>query len=198
MDTAAQLGIDPTWRPQLHCMIDLETMSSNSNAAIVSIGACTFSASIGITGKFYTNVSLQDCMKRGLHVDANTIMWWLKQSDEARSALDADPKADLHVGPDTLYNALTGLEKFLNYRMSEYKIWGNGATFDNVVLANAYRALGDYMPMNFRNDSCYRTMKNMFPQVPVPERKGTHHNALDDAVFQAEHLIEIFKHLGIE
>ena len=196
MNTAT-VGTDTAWKPSLHCMIDLETMSSNSNAAIVSIGACTFSASVGITGKFYINVSLQDCMKYGLHVDSNTVMWWLKQSEEARSALDADPKAPLHVQPSKLSDALTELEKFLNYRMHEYKIWGNGATFDNVVLANAYRALGDFMPMNFRNDSCYRTMKNTFG-IPLPERKGTHHNALDDAVYQAEHLIEIFKHLGIQ
>lgn len=183
----------------MHVMIDLETMSSNSNAAIVSIGACTFSVKHGVNPvKFYINVSLQDCMKYGLHVDGNTVMWWLKQSEEARSALQADEKALLYVQPSKLSDALTELERFLNYRMHEYKIWGNGAAFDNVVLANAYRALGDFMPINFRNDSCYRTMKNMFPHVPIPERKGTHHNALDDAVFQAEHLIEIFKHLRIE
>jgi hypothetical protein len=35
----------------------------------------------------------------------------------------------------------------------------------------------------------------MFPNVPM-ERSGTHHNALDDAISQAKHLIEISKAHG--
>jgi exodeoxyribonuclease VIII len=42
----------------------------------------------------------------------------------------------------------------------------------------------------FWKDRCYRTIKNCYPDVPF-DRRGTHHNALDDARSQALHLIAI-------
>ena len=74
-------------------------------------------------------------------------------------------------------------------------IWGNGAAFDNVVLASAFRATGMQVPWAFWNDRCYRTVKSLFSNVKL-KRSGTHHNALDDAVTQAKHLLEIAEHYG--
>ena len=169
-----------------HVMLDLETMSSNSNASIASIGACKFSVEKGIEDTFYINVKLSSCIASGLHVDGNTIMWWMQQSDAARNALNPDQ-----------FDLTYALDAFTSWFNGSTYLWGNGAPFDNVVLSNAYKAVGFEQPWSFRNDSCYRTIKNMVPAVLLPERKGTHHNALDDAVYQAEHLIKIFKHLGI-
>ena len=166
-------------------MLDLETMSSNSNAAIVSIGACKFSVDKGIEDTFYINVKLTSSIAAGLHVDGDTVMWWMNQSDEARKALLNDQ-----------FDLTYALDAFTSWFDGSIYLWGNGAPFDNVVLSNAYKAVGFEQPWSFRNDSCYRTIKNMFPTVIADERKGTHHNALDDAVFQAEHLIKIFKYLG--
>jgi len=47
-------------------------------------------------------------------------------------------------------------------------------------------------PWYFWNDRCYRTMKSLYPQIPM-ERDGVHHNALDDAISQARHLMAILK-----
>ena len=69
-------------------------------------------------------------------------------------------------------------------------MWGNGATFDNVILANAYRGAGLPVPWKFWNDKCYRTIKGFFPQIKL-QRIGTHHNAQDDAESQAWHLINM-------
>ena len=171
-------------------MIDLETMSSNSNAAIVSIGACKFSVENGIEDTFYVNVDLPSCIEKGMHVNGDTIMWWLGQSKEARDILQVDRF--------NLTNALDEFTSWFNSAKYGKYLWGNGATFDNVVLSNAYKAVGFKQPWNYRNDCCYRTLKNLTPEVTAPERKGTHHNALDDAMYQAEHLIKIFKHLGIK
>ena len=169
-----------------HCMLDLETMSSRSNAAIVSIGACKFSVAHGIEDTFYINIKLSSSMASGLHIDGDTVMWWMNQNDSARNALNTDQ-----------FDLTYALDAFTNWFDKTTYLWGNGATFDNVVLANAYKAVGFEQPWNFRNDSCYRTMKNMFPKITIENRKGTHHNALDDAVYQAEHLIKIFESIGL-
>ena len=68
----------------------------------------------------------------------------------------------------------------------------NGATFDNVILHKAFDAVGKRSPWSFRRDMCFRTMASMFPAVPRRMRLGTHHDSLDDARYQAQHLLDIF------
>lgn len=77
------------------------------------------------------------------------------------------------------------------------RVWGNGSDFDNVILRNAYAAIGSTYPWRYNDNMCYRTIKNLAPDVKMA-RQGVHHNALDDARSQALHLIAICNHLGIQ
>jgi exodeoxyribonuclease VIII len=99
-----------------------------------------------------------------------------------------------------IVSALTAFDGWIeNVTGSNSKIlkgvWGNGASFDNTILTETYKRLGRTPPWPFWKDRCYRTVKSMFPNVPM-ERSGTHHNAMDDALTQAQHLIEINKVYG--
>ena len=172
-------------------MVDLETMSTSHDAAIVAIGAVAFNVSTGkmCDTDFYCTVDLQSSIDTGGKVDGATVMWWLKQGDEARAALANSPRS--------LATALLGFNVFVNQftvGREKARVWGNGATFDNVVLASAYRRCGLELPWSFRNDRCYRTMKALRPSVTV-ENVGVAHNALHDALYQASHLIAIWKTL---
>jgi exodeoxyribonuclease VIII len=40
----------------------------------------------GLGDTFYAPVLLQSCVDVGLTIDASTVLWWMRQSDEARSA----------------------------------------------------------------------------------------------------------------
>ena len=168
-------------------MIDLETMSTDSNAAIVSIGAVFFNEN-EIGKKFYVNVDLGSSVMAGGVTDQDTINWWNKQSESVRYALE-DMKQPIE-------RALKFFTEFLG-DAKNIKIWGNSSAFDNVILANAYKRLGNDVPWQFWNDRCYRTMKSLFKDVEM-KREGEHHNAEDDAVSQAKHLIEIVKKHGIK
>lgn len=172
-----------------HVMLDLETLSTDSNAAIASIGAVIFcDEKLELLDEFYVNVDIQSSIDHGGVVSGSTIEFWLDQSDEARSSLLVDTR---HI-----IDALSMFESFIREAGGIAGVWGNGAAFDNVVLANAYKRSGVYKsaPWPFYRDMCYRTMKNFYPGVEF-ERQGVHHNALDDAKSQANHLIEIFKSL---
>ena len=74
----------------IQVMLDLETMSVRSNAAIASIGAVKFDTETGIVDKFYRTVDLRTSKAVGLHVDPETVGWWNNQSKEARQALLKD------------------------------------------------------------------------------------------------------------
>lgn len=168
----------------MHVMIDLETMGTRPDAPIIAIGAVAFDAK-AIHNEFYVVVDLADSVAEGGVIDPSTVLWWMKQSDEARAAFAREGRA--------LGLALGRFREWVGtYDVSG--VWGNGASFDNAILSEAYRRMGNDAPWPFYMDRCYRTMKSISP-VPM-ERGGTHHNALDDARDQAIHLQMISKDMG--
>lgn len=157
-----------------HIMVDLETADNVPTSAIVSIGAVAF-AGPRKGEKFYTAVDLQSSITAGLTLSTDTMLWWAKQSPEARAVFD-DP---MRV---PLVQALRGFAEFVP---AGAKVWGNGASFDNAILSTAYRLCGLPLPWKFWDDRCYRTVA---AHLPRRVQQGTHHNALDDAISQADHL----------
>lgn len=168
----------------LDVMLDLETMGAGPTAAIIAVGAVQFDPAAGTLGdEFYAVVDLQSSVAAGLHIDPSTVLWWLRQSDEARAAVTepGSPLADV-------------LRDFAGWLPAGARVWGNGAGFDNVVLASAYRAVGMRTPWSYRDDRCYRTLRALNPDVEYA-RSGTAHNALHDARSQARHALELLAYL---
>lgn len=165
-------------------MIDLEAMNNTSMSAIISIGAVKFNVSKNrIEDYFYFNVDLQSSLDIGLKAGGETIKWWLKQ----------DPEAILNLSEEPIVTIREALLRFSTWVGIKPVIWGNGAGFDNVVLANAYRLCGLEKPWKYYHDRCYRTAKNLYPEITL-ERTGIKHNALVDATYQAEHLMKILNY----
>lgn len=167
-----------------HFMIDLETMSTASDAAILSIGVQPFDPrgdGIDEGAGLLINVDLQACMTAGLRVDASTIMWWLAQSDDARAAL-YNKMSDAVL----LSTALTELVAFgqRSGGWSWAKVWSNGAAFDIPILEHAFRVCRRDIPWEYNNVLDVRTMKWLAPDVPKVTPTVIH-NALSDAQAQA-------------
>ena len=174
-----------------HIMLDLETMGNSSNAAIVAIGAVKFDVANGITDSFYQKVDLESAVDNGGVMDPSTVIWWLGQNDAARKELQAPGCISPSILP-TLVEFSAWLGDGLHAR-----IWGNGAAFDNVILANAYKNGRMKAPWRHWNDRCYRTVKAMYLGVPKVTPTVAHH-ALADAEAQARHLIAIAKAHNLE
>ncbi|EBS4094433.1 exonuclease [Salmonella enterica subsp. enterica serovar Bareilly] len=181
-----------TWT---HLMVDLETMGENQDAPIVAIAAVLFDPQTGKIGAiFYAVISLVDAMKSGAVPDGETIVWWLQQSGEARSALLVDQRL--------LVDALLQLREFINEHSDEklIQVWGNGATFDNVILRRSYERLGIPCPWRFYNDRDIRTIVELGKAIGYDARndiafEGERHNALDDARHQAKYVSAIWQKL---
>jgi hypothetical protein len=168
----------------LQVMIDLETMGNGSNAAITAIGAVLFD-NTGVKGqKFYEVVNLASSVAAGGVMDPSTVLWRMKQSEAARKEFE---RPGMKIDQ--------ALIAFSNFISPTFPVWGNGSDFDNVILASAYNRLNIKLPWKYYNNRCYRTMKNMF-DIPFPPIQGAH-NALIDAMYQAEHLIHICNTVGI-
>ena len=181
-----------------HLMVDLETMASGPDAPIVSIGAVFFDPATGQLGPdFYKAVSLESAMAWGGVPEASTIIWWLKQSAEARSAIAMDDAIPLD-------DALLQLNDFISENAANgpasIQVWGNGATFDNVILRSSYDRTGIDCPWRFVNDRDVRTIVELGKSVGCEPRYkiqfvGDQHNALADARHQAKYVSVIWQRL---
>lgn len=170
-------------------MLDLETLSSRPDAAIVAIGACTFSdqgpSDEDARKTFYCIVSARNAQAFSGRIDAETVAWWARQSDEVRSILNDNDAMPIHL-------ALDAFDYFVGGCGAGVRVWGNGASFDNVVLRESYQRLGRKEPWKYTDERCYRTLRKLRPDIGPLARAGVEHNAVDDALTQARHAELIF------
>lgn len=174
-------------------MIDLETLGTVPGCAIVSIGAVAFNEfEVQPTG-FYQAVSIPEwsvagLTPEGLHKDESTIGWWQKQSSEARRVFEE--------GHFSTRVVLSLLADYIS-DIGSPRVWGNGADFDNPIVAAAAHKVGLNPKSIWKgyNGRCYRTVKSQFQDIKLV-RTGTHHNALDDAISQAQHMVRICQNRG--
>lgn len=173
----------------MHCMVDIETLDTTATAVIVSIGAVLFDPydADAPMDPFYVVLDMHEQLRAGRTASASTISWWMKQSDAARSVFQQ---------PTTAF--ITGMSAFSRFANRVLGVWGNGSDFDNAILANAVDT-AQIDGWRYGRNRCFRTLKNLGKtrDFVEPVRKGTHHNALDDAIYQAEYLQAVVKHLGL-
>ncbi|HHT0275075.1 TPA: 3'-5' exoribonuclease domain-containing protein [Klebsiella oxytoca] len=191
-------NIEESRADYVHVMVDLETMGKKSDAPIVSIGAVIFNPETGFLGEtFYKVVSLESAVSWGAEIDPSTVIWWMKQSSEARSEIANDNAIQLD-------DALLQFSEFVFENIpggcETTQIWGNGASFDNTVLRSSFeRACLDY-PWDYRNDRDVRTMVELGKAIGFDAKtsipfEGERHNALADAQHQARYVSAIWQRL---
>lgn len=164
-------------------MLDLETTGVKPGSKVLSIGAVTFSPQ-GLGAEFYVAITRASQDQYGLKEDAATMVWWSRQSEDAKKVLTDPAAVPLAVALNSFTAWLDNNAAPSGFR----EVWGNGAAFDNVLLPAAYNAVGLQAPWQFWNDRCYRTIKALSPIV-AEKLVGTAHNALDDARWQARHCV---------
>ncbi|EEX3341860.1 3'-5' exoribonuclease [Escherichia coli] len=184
--------ITSTSRVWTHLSVDLETMGTNPDAPINSIGGKFFDPATGEMGPEFSKAI--DLETSGGIIDRKTIKWWAKRSREAQSAIFTDEIP--------LDDALLQLREFINENSGEsfVQIWGNGANFDNVILRRSYERQGIPCPWRYYNDRDVRTIVELGNSIGFDVRmaipfEGVPHNALDDARHQAKQVSAIWQKL---
>ena len=172
----------------INIALDLETLSTREDAAIIQIGACipTFDRKyvpLGLSCEFETTIRFEDCIdpKYNFHLDPNIMEWWEKQNPKVR--------AYVFSGQNTYPDAFHQFKFWIDSIKSggaDVAIWGNGSDFDNKLLSYSLDSLGFHGVWSFRNNRDLRTLKAMHPvdiaEDPIHEVK---HTAIGDARYEA-------------
>ncbi len=170
-------------------MIDLETLSTQPDAFILSIGACQFDLTTGQIGDLmHRRVDLTETPVSG-HIDPETVKWWLRQPKAAQDELLAGDTVSLE-------NALLELSDFCRNAKT---LWSNGASFDLVILRIAYERHGIHTPWQYWQERDTRTIVDIAHRLTgihankVTPYVGTQHDALADAIHQAKYVSHAYQ-----
>ena len=165
---------------QIEIMVDIETTGIKPGCHILSIGACTFGLPVEEEKKFFLDSATMKDPR--FKTDPDTMAWWEKQTPFARSgAFSGTKKID-----EVLLDFAFFLASFPSFR-----IWGNAASFDLKIIEHAYEVCQLDLPWKFWDEMCYRTLKNLYHNIPF-KKPSNAHSALEDALAQATHADEIF------
>lgn len=163
-------------------MLDLETMGTAADAAVLSLGACFFDEEF-VGDSIYLVLDREEQILKGRTVTASTMSWWDQQSTEARAVWDA---------PQTpVKNALNCFRQWIEQfapTPDAVEMWGYGSDFDCAIVTHLYGMWDIPRPWGYNKSRCFRTLKELvtpFGIHDMPVREGTQHNALDDAIYQA-------------
>jgi len=173
-------------------MVDIETLSADINAAIISVGAVTFD----LKDEFHEYISIQSCLDLGLEVSEKTLLWWIEESNNIEQIIKTKTAKPIQ---EVLQNFSNWLLKF---NKNKTNIWSYGTTFDISILTNAYNKCSIEIPWRYNNVIDARSIKKFskeFLNIDVDNLKldeENKHNALADSMYQAifiNKLIEILR-----
>lgn len=167
-------------------MLDLETLSLETNAAILTIGAVAFDQT-QVLSTFYSRISLASSTAVGLTIDPNTIQFWMSQPEESRK--------EAFGGVTPLSVALADLSLWIKNQGEVSEVWANGMV-DFIWLKSAWKAIKTPHQPTFEEkffpyykERDFRTAKAILPKVTISDEPIAHH-AMHDAKWQARYLIE--------
>lgn len=167
-------------------MVDIESIGISKNCCIIQIGACYFDRKTGDIGKtFKININPASCVAAGAKIDAETVYWWIAQSEAARKSILEGPHIDLQKA----------LEDF-NLFMVDCKYLWSHATFDFVAIMEAYKSISLKPGFSYKAARDIRTLMDLFNiSIDKTAREGVHHDGLADATHQVKYCMEAFRKL---
>jgi hypothetical protein len=173
----------------IHAMIDLETLSTNPNAVILTLGAVKFNPfGTGQSEPMYFKVDVDSQTKLGRHVQPETLDWWATQPKKIQEEA---------LGESDRISLEETLKKINKYSVGVDVFWCQGPLFDYAILQNLYAQMGQPCPWNYWAIRDSRTLFSLVPRDPNEKRLEAH-NALADCYHQAKKVQKVYKDLGVK
>lgn len=168
--------------------IDFETLGTNPDTVVISVGAQFFDLEKKLLGpSFYMAFDIEDQLKKGRSINADTLKWWMSQSDAAKKVFKEKAKPTQEVLNTFVYWVKANSSK------KTLKPWGNGSTFDISIMEDLLRSYDLDVPWQYYNIYDLRTFRRFVANNAKVEKIGVNHNALDDCQSQIEFMFKHYK-----
>lgn len=176
----------------MHVMVDLETLATSTDTIVLSLGACKFNIEdFSIEGTFYRVLDMKTQIDMGRKVDPGTLGFWLKQDPEVMRSLFRESIYQ-GISPDQCF------AEFSDWLYDDEKlegVWSNGSNFDIAILDHLWSHKEDKLwPHTKIRDvrTLVHAARGFVSKKDIP-REGIAHHALDDAVYQAKYISEMWQ-----
>lgn len=168
-------------------MLDLETLNTTPDAAVLSIGAVDIN---NLNNSFHGIIDMNDAVRYGT-VGASTVKFWMQE------ALSGSPAAkeivnEGHDAWEVVQNFIIWVQtvQYSNpHNLPPFRIWCKYAAFDFPIITNLVDRMGCTLPWAYYEQYCATTIFKLTPDVFDDE--PNQHSAVGDAINQARRLIKI-------
>lgn len=164
------------------CMVDIETLATGPEAAVISIGVAAFDDEAIVASG---GIQIASGDWHGL-IDPDTVKWWLQQSPEAQR--------NTFFGTTTAKKAAEQFAFFMKEHGGD-ELWANDPSFDCVILRRWWqRTTGNSrFPSHYREERSCRTIFAEARRAGIDLQAawvgGLAHSAESDAICQAKAVI---------
>ena len=171
-----------TYKPKVHIVIDIETLSTDKRTAIIEIGAVLAMGTE--SDKLSLAVKPSSFSGKPYDIDVETISWHEKIHTGYLERMEAE-------GDDIE----TAMQKFCDWirpyaENFEVHMWSQGKDFDFPILEYALRTCGHKLPWAYSRVHCLRDLVWLNPVTRLKNRPDElpQHEALSDAMYEAMQL----------
>ena len=173
-------------------MVDLETLSTHTNASIIEIAAVEFNKETGEIGHiFQQSIDASEWGENNRHIEGSTLLRRMEQNKVLLNKYK-NHNSKLHTVLQRFrqfYN-----EHTLNGNNEETVLWGNGSTMDITILQSAYEHFKEPTPWKYWAVNDVRTIVNLNPEIKKNcTFEGDKHDPVDDCRHQIKYLVETLK-----
>lgn len=169
---------------ETHFMIDCETLGLTPDSVVLSVGVVQFDPydpSYRSTVYYAEPSPTYQAIRK---IDPDTLAWW-------------EPRTNMPHGDTLPHEVCRELSDFILRKIvpnSTPIIWARGTDFDIPLLTNLFAQYDLEVPWKYNQVRDLRTISKLFPNI-VPTANNNPHNALSDALCQAEHCGRILRRI---
>lgn len=187
-------------------IVDLETLGTDVDSTVIQIAAAEFDITTGelVGDSFESCLDLAYC--QDIKVSGSTLSFWLKDKHNQQTLQEILVNGK-YCSESQMWNAFYSwlIKKSIECN-GELKLWGNGISFDNMIIRHHLGKERYSQAVKFWNERDARTLVDMYcRKANISDRdfknsipNENKHDAMSDIIWEAKFLSAAYNGLNIQ
>lgn len=187
-------------------IVDLETLGTDVDSTVIQIAAAAFDITTGelVGDSFESCIDLASC--EDMKVSGSTLSFWLRDKHNQQTLSEILLKGK-YCSESQMWHAFYSwlIKKSIECN-GELKLWGNGISFDNMIIKHHLGKERYGQAIKFWNERDARTLVDMYcRKAEISDRdfknsipNQNKHDAMADIIWEAQFLSAAYNGLNVE